>query len=320
MGIEELLARWGQGAQALALLSAAQELSGFLREERDVAAVAAFAGLTTGRAGDVLAALVAHDLAEEVAPGRFRIAPGLAAALADDAPGDLPARIAQATLLTRQTEAAVRTGVVTLSAEDALTVARANAFRPGDGARAVVTKIFEAVPEVAAAMAHGRMLDVGSGVGGFVLTAAGMLPDMRATTLEVVPEVAAVARSRARALGVDDRVDIRVQDARDFDSPDAYDIAFWAQPFFPLPARPATLAMIHRSLRTGGLLLLQQLDTAPAGRAELANFALRRMVAHAQGLPFARPMADLVAEAAPAGFSLIRELDEDFGRMALFSR
>ncbi|WP_306208195.1 SAM-dependent methyltransferase [Actinoplanes sp. RD1] len=320
MGIEELLARWGHGAQALALLSAAQELSVFLRQERDAAAVAAYARLTPDRAADLLTALVAHDLAEEVDDGRFRLTPAVAAALADDAPGDLPARIAQARLLARQTEAAVRTGVVEQSPADALTVARANAFRPGDGARAVVTKIFEAVPEVADAMATGRMLDVGSGVGGFVLTAATMLPDLRATTLEVVPEVAAVARERAATLGVTDRVDIRVQDARDFDEPDAYDIAFWAQPFFPLPAREATLAMIHRSLHAGGLLLLQQLDFPPDGRAGLAAFTLRRMVARAQGLPFARPMAELVAEAAGAGFALIRELDEDFGRMALLHR
>jgi SAM-dependent methyltransferase len=186
-------------------------------------------------------------------------------------------------------------------------------LRPGPGARAAVTTLLEPMPEMWEAMRHGWLLDVGSGVGGFVLTAATMLPGLRATTLELVPEVAAVAAARAKDLGVDDRVDVRCMDARDFVAPQPYDVAFWAQPFFPAPARPATLAMIKRSLRPGGLLLVQELETPSEGPGS----TMRRLVAGARGIPFARPIEELVAECAEAGFADARIIAAPFGRVAL---
>ncbi|WP_250009655.1 methyltransferase domain-containing protein [Actinoplanes sp. M2I2] len=316
--VTDSLATWAHGAQALALLSAAQERGylTYLARPRTVPEFAAFSGLPGGTAEDVLAALVAHGVAAE-SDGRFSLTDDLAAALSG--PSDLVAKIEEAELAARQVAAVIRTGKAPLTAAEAVIVGHANALRPtAAGAAALVEKLFESVPEMWQAMDGGRLLDVGSGVSGFVLSAATALPGLRATTIELVPEVAAVAVARARELGVADRIDARVTDARDFDEPAAYEAAFWAQPFFPEPTRAGTLAMILRSLRPGGLLLVQQLDAAPAG--DQSAFTLRRLVAHAQGLAFARPIADVVAEAVTAGFEQIRTVVTDFGPIALLRR
>lgn len=316
MTIEDQLAEWARGAQALALLDETftQGWISFLSEPRDPAAVAAFADQDSDQVRDILAALVANGIAVTES-GRYRLTPEYAAALADDAPTDLAAKVANSRLVARQVADVVRTGSAPLSADEALTVATAFAFRPGNGARAIVKMLFEPLPEMWEAMRDGRLLDVGSGVGGFVLTAATVLPGMRATTLELVPEVAAAAAERAKHLGLNDRIDVRCMDARDFDEPSAFDVAFWAQPFFPTAARAATLAVIHRSLRPGGLLLVQELEAPSEG----PGFTLRRLVAQAQGIPFARPLEDLVTECLDAGFADARIIASDFGRVALIS-
>ncbi|MFI5890285.1 SAM-dependent methyltransferase [Actinoplanes sp. NPDC051513] len=316
MSIDDQLAEWGRGAQALALLDAAfaQGWITFLAEPRDLASLAKLSQQDPDRVRDVLGALVANGIAVAES-GRYRLAPDVAAAVAGDAPMDLGAKVANARLVARQVENVVRTGAAPLTAQEAVVVARSFAFRAGPGSRAVVTMLFEPMPEMWEAMRDGRLLDVGSGVGGFVLTAATMLPGMRATTLEVVPEVAAVAAARAKDLGVDDRIDVRCMDARDFVAAQAYDVAFWAQPFFPADARAATLATIRRSLRPGGLLLVQELEAPSEG----PGFALRRLVAQAQGIPFARTIEDLVAECADAGFVDARVITSDFGRVALLT-
>jgi SAM-dependent methyltransferase len=314
--IEDQLAEWARGAQALALLDEtfAQGWIDFLTEPRDPAAVAAFTGQDPDRVRDVLAALVANGIAVTES-GSYRLTPEYTAALADDAPTDLAAKVTNSRLVARQITNVVRTGSAPLSAEEALIVATAFAFRPGNGARAMVKLLFEPLPEMWEAMREGRLLDVGSGIGGFVLTAATMLPAMRATTLELIPEVAAAAAERAKHLGVSDRIDVRCMDARDFDEPSAFDVAFWAQPFFPAATRAATLAVIHRSLRPGGQLLVQELEAPSEG----PGFALRRVVAQAQGIPFGRPLESLVTECLDAGFADARIIASDFGRVALIS-
>ena len=290
--VTESLATWAHGAQSLALVNAAQQqgYTTYLAEARTPQEFEQFSGLPARVAGDVLAALVAHGVAEQ-----------------------------EAVLGARFVDSAVRTGEATPTAADALVVAKANALRPSaPGAGALVEKLFESAPEMWAAMAGGRLLDVGSGVSGFVLSAATVLPRMRATTIELVTEVAEVAAAQARELGVSDRVDVRVLDAREFDEPEAYDAVFWAQPFFPEPVRAATLAMIRRSLRPGGFLLVQQLDAVPA--EVRPAFTLRQLVAGAQQLAFARPLDDLVTEISAAGFEPVRTVVTDLGPIALLRR
>jgi len=316
--VTESLASWAHGAQALALINAAQQrgYTTYLAEARTPQEFAQFSGLPAPTADDVLAALVAHGVAEQN-DGRFRLTDDMAAAR--DGLVDFAAQIEEAVLGARLVDSVLRTGEAPLTPADALVVAQANALRPSaPGAGALVEKLFESAPEMWQAMAGGRLLDVGSGVSGFVLSAATVLPGLRVTTIELVPEVAAVAAARAQELGVADRIDVRAMDAREFDEPAAYDAAFWAQPFFPSPVRAATLAMILRSLRPGGFLLMQQLDAEPEDVRPA--FTLRRMVARAQQLPFARPLADLVTEASSAGFEPVRTVLTDLGPVALLRR
>jgi hypothetical protein len=87
--------------------------------------------------------------------------------------------------------------------------------------------------------------------GGFLLSTAQAFPAIRGVGVEVVPAVAAEAERRARAVGVADRVEVRGIDARKLTDEDAFDAAFWAQPFFPASTRPGVLAAIHRALRPG---------------------------------------------------------------------
>ncbi|WP_179855588.1 SAM-dependent methyltransferase [Paractinoplanes atraurantiacus] len=288
----------------------------FLSEPRTAEEVAEFAGYS---AGEVLDALVAQGIAVRV-DGKYQLEGQLAGALSAGAPVDFAAQIERAALLARQVGDVVRTGASAVTAGESVVIARSVALTPNDAARGVVTQILDAVPEMRDAITDGHLLDVGSGVGGFVLTTASLLPGLRATSLELVPEVAAVAVERAKALGVTDRVDIRAMDARDFEALTPYDAVFWAQPFFPEQTRAATLAMIRRSLRPGGILLIQQLDAEPTDDDARAAFTLPRLVARAQGLPFARTLDELVAEIEAAGFALVRTLDIDLGRIALLRR
>jgi YbgC/YbaW family acyl-CoA thioester hydrolase len=316
-----LLAEWERGTQAMALLTAVHEKgwTTFLVEPRDIGAVARFSGLASDRVNDILSALVAHGVVTE-SGAHYQLSPAFAAAIADSAAIDLEAMINRANLVARQIDAVVRTGSAPLSADDALTVAYAVGVRPTAGARALFATLLDSLPEVRNAMESGRLLDVGSGVGGFVMTSATAMPQLRATTLEVVPEVAAVAAQRAKDLGVADRIDVRCLDARTFDEPSAFDLAFWAQPFFPEPTRAQTLAMILRSLRPGGLMMIQEMEAEPGDAAGRAAFALRRVVGHAQDVPFGRPLPALIAEAEAAGFELARLTDTALGRIALVRR
>ncbi|MFF5083663.1 methyltransferase domain-containing protein [Actinoplanes sp. NPDC000266] len=318
--VTETLAGWERGARALALLDAARERGylTFLTEPRTAEEVASFAGHD---AGDVLDALVAHGVVVRV-DGQFQLEGELAGALSAAAPVDFAAQIERGALLARQVGDVVRTGGSVVTPAESVVIARSVALTPNDAARGVVGQILDAVPEMRDAITDGRLLDVGSGVGGFVLTAASLLPGLRATSLELLPEVAAVATERASALGLTDRVDIRAVDAREFDDPAPYDAVFWAQPFFPEETRAGTLAMILRSLRSGGILLVQQLDAEPGDDDDAARaaFTLPRLVARAQGLAFARPLDELVGEIEAAGFELVRTLEIDLGRIALLRR
>ncbi|WP_127508136.1 SAM-dependent methyltransferase [Actinoplanes solisilvae] len=320
--ITESLAAWSRGAQAVALLSAANESGylAYLATPRTLDEFAQFAGLPDGTAADLLAALAAHDVISS-SDGQFQLTEDTAAAF--DGIRDIGAKIEEAALAVRRVAEVTRTGSAPLTDSDALLVAKASALRPSGSpaSQAIITKVLDATPEIRDILAAGgRLLDVGSGVSGFVVNALSLLPSMRATTVELVGEVAAVPAAKAKELGIDDRLDVRVMDARDFDEPAAYDAAFWAQPFFSNSTRAAALAMILRSLRPGGLLMVQQIAAEPAESAAHAEFLLRRLVAHAHDVPYARPIDSVAEEVSLAGFEIVRVTVTPFGPIALARR
>lgn len=307
---------WSAGAQALALLTAVHERkwTTYLTEPRDLDDLAKFTLLPTDRLRDVLAALESIGVVQLTDRGAT-LTPEYAALLSDDAPFSLDNLLDEAQMMSRLVVDAVHG--VSSGPDDALTVANAYGLRPSATAQAMFGQLLDALPDFRDALADGRYLDVGCGVGSFVLSTAQTLPGMRAVGIELVPAVAAEGARRADALGVADRVDIRCMDARDLDAEDEFDAAFWAQPFFPTDSRPHTLAAIRRALKPGAKLYMQELERLPESGVERDAFALRRLVFTGWGVPFARSAEDLAAEAEAAGFVLDRVESTPFGRIVV---
>jgi SAM-dependent methyltransferase len=318
---QEITQEWARGAQAIALLAAVHEQgwTTFLREPRDPAAVAGFAEIPVARAEDVLAALAAHGIVAW-SGGRYRLTHEFAEALFADTYQSLGDAVLRQALTPMRVRDAVRTGQVEPGVSDFMIIARSVAGTANDDARRKFAALLNEVPELAEPIREGRFLDVGCGVAGFTLTAATMMPKFRATALEVVPELAAEASRRAVDLGVGDRVDIVTGDARRFDEPGAFDACFWAQAFFPRGARAETLAMIHRSLRPGGTLVAQEMEVEPDDPAGKADFAIARLVAQAQEIPFAPSAEALRDEMTAAGFVPVRIRATSMGRLTVVER
>jgi len=307
---------WSAGAQALALLSAVHERqwTTYLTQPRSLDELATFTMLPPDRLRDVLAALEAVGVVQPTDLG-VALTPEYAALLSDDAPFSLDGLLDEAQMMSRLVADAVYG--VSSGPDSALTVANAYGLRPSATSRAVFGQLLDALPDFRDALVDGRYLDVGCGVGSFVLSTAQMLPRMRAVGIELVPAVAAEGARRAVALGVADRVDIRCMDARDLDVTDEFDSAFWAQPFFPTDSRPHTLAAIRRALKPGAKLYMQELERLPESGVERDAFALRRLVFTGWGVPFARSAEELTAEAEAAGFEFDRVESTPFGRIVV---
>jgi SAM-dependent methyltransferase len=307
---------WSAGAQALALLTAVHERqwTTYLTEPRSLDELAQFATLPIDRLRDVVGALQAVGVVE-LTDLRVALTPEYAALLSDDAPFTLDGLLDEAQMMSRLVADAVHG--VSSGPESALTVANAYGLRPTATARAMFGQLLDALPDFRDALNSGRYLDVGCGVGSFLLSTAQSLPAMRAVGVELAPAVAAEGARRAVALGLADRVDIRCMDARDLDEEGEFDSAFWAQPFFPTDSRPHTLAAIRRALKPGAKLYVQELERVPDTDAERSAFALRRLVFTGWGVPFARSAEDLTAEVEAAGFVLDRVASTPFGRIVV---
>ncbi|KAA0095990.1 class I SAM-dependent methyltransferase [Mycolicibacterium sp. P1-18] len=307
---------WSASAQALALLTAVHERrwTSYLTEPRDLDELAQFTTLPIARLRDVVGALQAVGVVQ-LTDLKVVLTPEYAALLSDDAPFSLDGLLDEAQMMSRLVADAVHG--VSPGSESALTLANAYGLRPTAAARAMFGQLLEALPDFREALNAGRYLDVGCGVGSFVLSTAQSLPALRAVGVELVPTVAAEAARRAEALGVADRVQIRCMDARDLDEEDQFDSAFWAQPFFPTDSRPPTLAAIRRALKPGAKLFMQELERVPDTDAERSAFTLRRLVFTGWGVPFARSAEDLTAEAEAAGFVLDRVASTPFGRIVV---
>ncbi|MFI7447311.1 methyltransferase domain-containing protein [Nonomuraea sp. NPDC049714] len=313
---------WAAGAQALALLTLVHEQgwTAFLAEPRDLGQLATFSHLPIDTIANIVAVLEAHGFAER-RDGQVRLSPAYAALSADDAMVDLGNLLDRAELMTRLVrEAAQGTGDLSLGGDDALVIAKAAGGRTTPVTQAVYGRLLETLPEFAEAIRDGRLLDVGCGVAGFGLTAITMFPNMRSVGIELVPTVAAEAESRAKTLGVADRVDVRCLDAQDFDERDAFDACFWAQPFFPEHSRAGTLRMIRRALKPGALLVMQEMEREPQDEAQRLAFVLRRLVYEGLGVPFAQSAERLIVEGEAAGLAQPRMVATDFGRIVLMRR
>lgn len=147
-----------------------------------------------------------------------------------------------------------------------------------------------------------RLLDVGCGWGSLALHAARRYGvDVVGITLSA--EQAALARRRATADGLDDRVEIRVQDYREVtDGPfDAISSIGMAE-HVGRAGLPGYAARLHDLLRPGGRLLNHAISwTAPAARWDGDSFIARYVFPDGEVLPLAATFGAL----GDAGFELL---------------
>ncbi|GLY92499.1 SAM-dependent methyltransferase [Actinoallomurus iriomotensis] len=206
-----------------------------------------------------------------------------------------------------------------LDGEQALVLARDWGVRPTIGAQQLYGLIYQALPEYRDRLEQGGpLLDVGSGVGGALLTTLTLFDKLHAVGVEIVPEIAAETRRRAQDAGVADRVEVRAIDACALNDESAFTVSYWAQPFFSTSARAATIATIFRALQPGGLLLMQELfpplatQHEPSIRAQLDQLFYRQ-----QNASYGLSAETLAAETGEAGFQDTQIIASPLGRLVL---
>lgn len=282
-----------------------------LVEEVTLGELAVATALPEPRVQALLDVLVAYDVVER-SEDRFRLAPSWLALMADDAFATLSDLLASADIEARLLrESASGADYWTMPPADRLVFARA--ISPNPFARSLVEgfrKQLAGDPDLAALVAGGRLLELGCGVAGRVLTMLQALPEMRAVGVELSEDLAAEAQRRAEQLGVDDRFEVVCSDAASFSRPEAFDVAFWSQFFFPESARPGALRTLWASLRSGGIAQAPLLGDDAALRlddrgAEARHRAVFRVILDGWGVPD-RDRDGLAAEFADAGFVDIR--------------
>lgn len=120
-----------------------------------------------------------------------------------------------------------------------------------------------------------RLLDVGCGWGSLILYAAQRY-GVRATGVTLSRSQAEHIRHRVEQLGLRDRVEVRMQDYRDVNAPEFDAVASVEMgEHVGSDNYPTYAAALHRLLRPGGRLLLQQMSrpgTAPGGGAFIESY------------------------------------------------
>ncbi|GLZ01798.1 class I SAM-dependent methyltransferase [Actinoplanes sp. NBRC 103695] len=184
--------------------------------------------------------------------------------------------------------------------------------------RTVMTSLIEGNPAWHEAFSTGaRYLEFGCGLSGAMLAAAAMYPALSGVGIDISADLINVARARAVALGLSDRIDFIVADAAVYTYPHPFDVVLWSQFFFSSASRPAVLANARAQLRPGGLLIAPVL--IPAEQPETIRSALDTLLVRSWEVP---PMtsAELEFEVAAAGFVDITVHRNRFGTMLLARR
>jgi 2-polyprenyl-3-methyl-5-hydroxy-6-metoxy-1,4-benzoquinol methylase len=113
--------------------------------------------------------------------------------------------------------------------------------------------------------ARGRVLDIGCGFGLFSLYYASVAPTLELRGLDFNPRRIAMARRAAARLGLTNVI-YEVQDARDYRADGNYDAAYMLDIVHHVEeesVRPL-LEQLAKSLRSGGRLIIKDVDTRPA--------------------------------------------------------
>lgn len=150
------------------------------------------------------------------------------------------------------------------------------------------------------------LLDIGGGAGAFAIAAARRWPRLDVSIVDL-PQVAAIARERIVAAGLDERIDVFGADATTDFLPDGFDVVSLVRILHDHGDERALelLRAAHRALRPGGTLLIAEPMAGDdrAGRLVSAYFNVY-LLAMGSGEP--RSPAELAGLAREAGFRRVR--------------
>ncbi|GAB6897252.1 SAM-dependent methyltransferase [Kineosporia succinea] len=308
LGARGVVREWARGAQTLAVVEAAHRL-GWLEALREPVTVDALVGpgWSANRVRVVTDVLAEAGVITRTEAG-LQLTPPFAALLSGPSGVGLDVVLASVRQDLQALATLDRDAPRPVDGEAALVVARDAGVRADPVTQALYRSVYDALPEVAELLrGGGPMLDLGSGVGGALLTTAQLYPKLKLVGVEIVPEVAAEAERRRDDLGLADRVEIRCADARDLADDNAFRVAYWAQCFFPDDTREGTLAALRRVLTDDGLLILQEQLSTPYDAVQLAQ----------RGISAGHTTSELAREAEKAGFRLVREVATHLGNLTL---
>jgi SAM-dependent methyltransferase len=316
---------WAEGLELIELVRAAHRAGWLeqLRGETTAAELATTAGVPVEQVSDVLAVFASAG----VVRGRessFRLSPAFDALVAGAAGVDVSTVLGSVELARGQVAQAVQPVGQQRGwdGEQALLLARDWGVRATSGARQLYGMLYQALPEYRDRLERGGpLLDVGSGVGGALVTTLTLFDKLRAVGVEIVPEVTAELGRRAWDAGVVDRVDIRTVDARALRDESMFTVSYWAQAFFPSETRADTLAAVVRALRPDGLLLMQELfPPQPEQDKPTTRAALDRLSYRQQHVAFGLSAEDLAGEGRAAGLQDAQIIDSPVGRLVVLRK
>lgn len=126
-----------------------------------------------------------------------------------------------------------------------------------------------------------RFLDVGVGIGVVAGKICEMFPGVSAVGLDVLAPVLDLARTELASLGLQDRVELRLQSVADLMDVDAYDLAWLPQQFIPRGDLGQGVHAVFRALRADRWLVAPVV--AAPGEADSFERAVHHHGAHLTG-------------------------------------
>lgn len=101
----------------------------------------------------------------------------------------------------------------------------------------------------------GSFLDVGTGVGRLSIAIARLWPSLRVVAIDTWAPSLSLARANVAAAGLQDRIELREQDAAQLPDESAFDLIWLPAPFIPSQDIWRIVERLHRALKPGGWLL-----------------------------------------------------------------
>ena len=117
-----------------------------------------------------------------------------------------------------------------------------------------------------------RILDIGTGTGWLAIALAEAYPQARVVGIDVFAPALELARANVRAASLDDRIELRQQDARALADTAEFSAAWLPLPFLQAAIVPGVLKAVRGSLRPGGWLVAGTF--APGGPGRLAELLM----------------------------------------------